>query len=189
MKMEIRTFELTDIKTRDATDVEPLRVTGYASVFNSPTLIWEDLEETILPGAFSRALAENSDIRCLFNHDWSVVLGRTKSGTLRLEEDDRGLKFEVQLPNTTAARDLAESMGRGDITQCSFGFVPTKVAMDYDSSPMLRTIEEVELWEVSIVALPAYEDTEASLVRSKTISKDTEERIKILNKIKGALTL
>lgn len=187
-KKEIRTFDITELRTRDGTDDQPHMISGYAAVFNSKTLIYEGLEEIISPGAFSKALV-NSDVRCLFDHDWSKVLGRTKSGTLRLFEDDRGLKFEVDLPNTTTAKDLMESMQRGDINQCSFGFVPTKEHCNYSSDPVLRTIEEVRLFEVSIVTLPAYEDTEAALVRSQQEMKfNFATRKKLLNKIKGALT-
>lgn len=183
----MRTFDITQLKTRDGTEAEPLVISGYASVFNSKTNIGNFFEEIIAPGAFARSLSENGDIRALFNHDWNNVLGRTKSGTLRLEEDERGLKFEVELPNTTIARDLAESMRRGDINQCSFGFFPTEETWDYNSEPAVRTINEVELFEISVVSIPAYEDTEVSLIRSKEIDKEVEIRMQILSKIKKSL--
>lgn len=185
-KREIRTFDITNLTTRDGTNSDSQIVTGYAAIFNSRTLLWEGLEEMIAPGAFSDAL--NGDIRCLFDHDWAKVLGRTKSGTLRLEEDDRGLKFEVELPNTTIANDLIESMNRGDINQCSFGFVPTEENWDYTTDPVLRTVNKVELFEVSIVSLPAYQDTEAALARSKQeIKQDIATRKKIIKQINVAL--
>lgn len=187
-KKEIRTFDITNLSTRDVTENNSRIVTGYAAVFNSPTLLWEGLEEVISPGAFSKALS-NSDVRCLFDHDWGKVLGRTKSGTLRLEEDERGLKFEVELPNTTDANNLIESMSRGDIDQCSFGFIPTEETWDYNTDPVLRTVNEVELFEVSIVSLPAYEDTEATLARSKQeIQQDIAVRKKMIQTINDALS-
>ena len=187
-KKEIRTFDLTNLSTRDVTENNSRIVTGYAAVFNSRTLLWEGLEEVISPGAFSKALS-NSDVRCLFDHDWGKVLGRTKSGTLRLEEDERGLKFEVELPNTTDANNLIESMSRGDIDQCSFGFIPTEETWDYNTDPVLRTVNEVELFEVSIVSLPAYEDTEATLARSKEeIQQDIAARKKMIQTINDALS-
>ncbi|WLR54292.1 HK97 family phage prohead protease [Mesobacillus subterraneus] len=189
-KRELRTIDITNLKTRDAINDQPAMISGYAAVFNSKTSIGDYFEEIIMPGAFSRSIATNSDIRALFNHDWNNVLGRTKSGTLRLSEDDRGLKFEVELPNTSLARDLAESMARGDINQCSFGFYiedAGKETWDYSVEPALRTIHEVELFEISIVSLPAYDDTEAALVRSKEIDKYVEMRIKLINQIKGVL--
>ncbi|WP_082138264.1 HK97 family phage prohead protease [Niallia circulans] len=186
-KKEMRTFDITKLKTRDATEAEPSMITGYAAVFNSKTNIGGWFEEIIEPGAFSRSLSENGDVRALFNHNWDKVLGRTKSGTLRLEEDSRGLKFEIDVPNTSAGRDLAESMDRRDIDQCSFGFWITEETWDYSVEPALRTIHEVELYEISVVSIPAYEDTEASLVRSKEIAKEVEQRMKILKQIKGVL--
>ncbi|MGE8080503.1 HK97 family phage prohead protease [Peribacillus loiseleuriae] len=186
-KRETRTFDITKLKTRDATEDKPSMITGYAAVFNSKTTIGDWFEEIIEPGAFARSLSENGDIRALFNHNWDNVLGRTKSGTLRLEEDERGLKFDIELPNTSVGRDLAESMSRGDINQCSFGFWITEETWDYSVEPALRTIHEVELYEISVVSIPAYDDTEASLVRSKEIDKSVEKRMKILKQIKGVL--
>ena len=186
-KKEIRTFDITNLSTRDVTENNSRIVTGYAAVFNSRTLLWEGLEEVISPGAFSKALS-NSDVRCLFDHDWGKVLGRTKSGTLRLEEDERVSKFEVELPNTTDANNLIESMSRGDIDQCSFGFIPTEETWDYNTDPVLRTVNEVELFEVSIVSLPAYEDTEATLARSKQeVQQDIVLRKNMIKKINDAL--
>lgn len=185
-KKEMRTFDITDLSTREGEENESNVISGYAAVFNSKTIIGDYFEEVINPGAFSKAIA-SGDIRALFNHDWANVLGRTKSGTLRLEEDERGLKFEVELPNTSIARDLTESMKRGDINQCSFGFYPTEETWDYSSEPALRTINEVELFEVSVVSLPAYDDTEVSLVRSKEIDAEVEKRTSIIKNINHLL--
>ncbi len=186
-KMETRTVDITNITTRSKKN-ESIKITGYAAVFNSRTSIGDFFDELIKPGAFKKSLSDkNSDIRALFNHDWNKVLGRTKAGTLSLSEDDKGLRFELQLPNTTYARDLAESMERGDIDQCSFGFIVTGEEWDYNQEPALRTITDVELYEISIVSIPAYEETEASLVRSKDIDANVEKRIKLLNKISGVL--
>ena len=186
-KKETRTFDITGFQTRDAaSDGGTHVIEGYAAVFNSPTTIGDWFTETIAPGAFSKAISE-SDIRALFNHDWNNVLGRTKSGTLRLSEDERGLKFEVDLPSTSVANDLAESMKRGDINQCSFGFIPVKETWDYNVEPALRTINEVDLFEISVVSIPAYEDTEVSLVRSKEIGKQVEKRMTMIRKINQLL--
>lgn len=184
---ETRTFDITKLSTRDATEEQPSKITGYAAVFNSKTTIGGWFDEVIEPGAFARSLSENSDIRALFNHNWDNVLGRTKSGTLRLEEDEKGLKFEIELPNTSVGRDLAESMARGDINQCSFGFWITEENWDYNVEPALRTIKEVELYEISVVSIPAYDDTEVSLVRSKEIGKEIEQRMKMIKQINEIL--
>ncbi|MGH1274439.1 HK97 family phage prohead protease [Bacillus cereus] len=184
---ETRTFDITKLSTRDATEEQPSKITGYAAVFNSKTTIGGWFDEVIVPGAFTRSLSENGDIRALFNHNWDNVLGRTKSGTLRLEEDEKGLKFEIELPNTSVGRDLAESMSRGDINQCSFGFWITEENWDYNVEPALRTIKEVELYEISVVSIPAYDDTEVSLVRSKEIGKEIEQRMKMIKQINEIL--
>ncbi|MCS5501915.1 HK97 family phage prohead protease [Lysinibacillus sp. A4] len=183
---EIRTLDIQGLQTRSQGDSESNVIEGYAAVFNSPTDIWGMFTEIIAPGAFADAIASNDDIRALFNHDWNNVLGRTKSGTLRLSEDARGLKFEVDLPNTTLARDLSESLRRGDISQCSFGFVPTSETWDYEPEIPVRTINTVELHEISVVSIPAYEDTEVTL-RSKEANKSIELRLKLIQKINSVL--
>jgi uncharacterized protein len=185
-KKETRIVDITNLQTRDGTEHGPIIISGYAAVFNSKTSIGDFFEEVIAPGAFARTISENGDIRALFNHNWDHVLGRTKNGTLKVEEDTRGLKFEVELPNTSMARDLAESLRRGDINQCSFGFYATNDTWDYSVEPAVRTLNEVELYEISVVSIPAYEDTEVAL-RSKEIDGQVEKRLKILNQIKGVL--
>lgn len=184
--METRVVNITNLVTRDSTENSPVVVSGYAAVFNSKTEICDWFTEEIAPGAFSKAISE-SDVRALFNHNWDNVLGRVKSGTLKLSEDNHGLKFEIELPDTSIARDLVASMERGDINQCSFGFYPTSETWNYDVEPSHRTINEVELFEISIVSLPAYDDTEASVVRSKEIAANVEKRMKIIKKINETL--
>nr|WP_306800988.1 HK97 family phage prohead protease [Melissococcus plutonius] len=170
------------MKTRTLNDgSEATIVEGYASVFNSRTNIEGWYDEEIAPGAFSESLSQNKDVRCLFNHNWGCVLGRANANTLVLEEDSKGLHFEVTLPNTTFANDLKESMTRGDINQCSFGFWVTGQEEDYSGEIPLIRITNVDLWEVSIVPLPAYADTEAAL-RSK-FQANNIETIKLRNKI------
>jgi len=182
VKLETRSFDIKNMKTRTLSDgSEATVIEGYASVFNSRTNIDGWYDEEIAPGAFTESLSQNKDVRCLFNHDWNYVLGRTSANTLVLEEDSKGLRFEVTLPNTTFANDLKESMARGDINQCSFGFWVTGQEEDFsDELPLVR-ITNVDLWEVSIVPLPAYEDTEASL-RSK-FQEETIETVKLRKKI------
>ncbi|MEK4715237.1 HK97 family phage prohead protease [Sporosarcina sp. FSL K6-5500] len=182
-KMETRVVEIKNLTTRNGLENEPVTVSGYAAVFNSRAEICDWFTEEIEPGAFAKAISE-SDVRALFNHSWDNVLGRMKSGTLKLSEDERGLQFEIELPDTSVARDLVVSMERGDINQCSFGFYPTIEEWDYSVEPAHRKINEVELYEISIVSLPAYDDTEASVVRSKEISANVEKRMKIINQIK-----
>jgi HK97 family phage prohead protease len=150
---------------RKAAD-KPATLAGYAAKFNVRS---EDLGgwvEEIKPGAFDKVLQAKPDTRALLNHDPNLVLGRTSSGTVRLSTDDVGLLAEIDLPDTQAARDLAVSIGRGDIDQMSFGFrVAAGGALwDLDSDPAVRSVSEVaELLDVSVVTYPAYPQTEVGL--------------------------
>lgn len=184
-KHEVRTFNVSNISTREV-EGGTRKLEGYASVFNSPTVIGDEwFKEIIMPGAFARSISEK-DVRALFNHNWDNVLGRIKSGTLQLEEDERGLKFIIDLPATTIANDLTESIDRGDIDQCSFGFIPVVERWDHDTVPATRQIEEVELFEISVVSLPAYDETTVSL-RSQETYKLIEHRRALLSQIKNSL--
>lgn len=130
---------------------------GYAAVFNRDTTIGDYFIEKIAPGAFDKAL--HDDVRALVNHDPGRVIGRTKSGTLRLDVDTRGLKVEIDVPDTMDGRDLWTLVERGDVSGMSFGFRVTKQDWDETGDLPVRTIHEVELFEVSAVAFPAYDDT------------------------------
>jgi HK97 family phage prohead protease len=152
---------------------ESRTIAGYAAVFNSETDIGGMFREQIAPGAFKASLS--GDVRALFDHDTAHVLGRTKAGTLRLSEDERGLAVEIDLPDTQTGRDLRESMNRGDIDGMSFGFRVTKQEWDESGETPLRTIREVELFEVSVVTFPAYADTEVAL-RSLNDERGERER-------------
>lgn len=148
-------------------------VAGYAAVFDSVTDIGGMFREKIAPGAFKPSL--KGDVRALWNHDSSHVLGRTKAGTLRLNEDDKGLAVEIDLPDTQAGRDLRENMRLGNVDGMSFGFRVTKQEWDETGDTPLRTIQEVELFEVSAVTFPAYEDTELAL---RSLNDERAEREK-----------
>lgn len=145
---------------------------GYAAMFNSETGL-SFFRERIMPGAFSASL-KDGDIRALVDHDTGRVIGRSTAGTLRLNEDDKGLFVEIDLPDTTDGRDLAVSLERGDISGMSFGFRVTHDEWDETVDPVLRTIHAVDLFEVSAVAFPAYGDTEIAL-RSFQASKEKPE--------------
>jgi len=142
-------------------------IEGYASVFNEQfDSGW--FIETIKPTAFTRALAEKQDVRCLFNHDPNNVLGRSKSGTLRMSQDATGLHFECDTnPATRVASDVQAMVDRGDIDGCSFAFIVRKCTWreetDADGNTMdYREIEDVDLYDVGPVTYPAYEGTSVS---------------------------
>lgn len=135
---------------------EAPKIRGYAAVFNAPAQITPRFREQVAPGAFRSSLT-GGDVRALLNHDPNYVLGRTSAGSLRLWEDDTGLRFEVDPPDTQWARDLLVTMRRGDISQGSFGFRVRTQSWDADES--LRTLQDVELHDVSVVTFPAYPQT------------------------------
>lgn len=150
-----------DVERRFSTGatVEGRQLVGLAAPFGSETRI-ADFREVIAPGAFTRTLAENPDILALVDHDPSRLLARTRSGTLELRETAQGLEYRITLPETTIGNDLRTLAQRGDIGGVSMGFVATRESWDGDR----RTLEEVELHEVSIVqAHAAYPTTTVSL--------------------------
>lgn len=136
-------------------------IAGYAAVFGSAADIGGQFREIIAPGAFQGAIA--GDVRALIDHDSGRVIGRTTAGTLRLIEDDVGLAVEIDLPDTQDGRDLATLIARGDISGMSFGFIVTRQLWDETGDIPVRTIQAVDLREVSAVAFPAYDDTSLAL--------------------------
>ena len=142
-------------------DQGAMTLTGYAAVFGQATDLGA-FREQIAPGAFSDTL-RRSDVRALFNHDTSKVLGRLSAGTLRLTEDATGLSAEIDLPDTTDGRDVRELVRRGDVSGMSFGFRVLSDRWDFTDDEAFRTIEAVELYEVSAVTFPAYDGTSIAL--------------------------
>lgn len=149
-------------------------ITGYGAVFNVETVIGSYFREKIAPGAFSGSLG--ADVRSYFNHDSNNILGRTKSGTLRIAQDDTGLSYDVDLPDTQIARDLRVSMDRGDVDGSSFAFNVIRETWDDETGKLpLRTIHEAELFEVGPVTTPAYPDAKVAL-RSLEAAKEEREK-------------
>jgi len=144
-------------------DGDANRIRGYAAIFDSETDIAGMFREQVARGAFARSIEDSADVRALIDHDSTLILGRTKSGTLRLFEDDRGLAVEIDLPDTQAARDLRVSLDRGDVSQMSFGFVVRGDEWQRGDGLPLRTLTDVDLFDVSVVTFPAYPETEAAL--------------------------
>lgn len=134
------------------------RLRGYAAVFDtlSNPLPWY---EKIAPGAFTDSLANGDDVRALREHDPSKILGRTSAGTLNLRETRKGLLSEIQLPDTELGRDTMEAVKRGDLTQMSFGFYTIDDEWKKEDGKDVRIVKRAELFDVSVVAFPAYEDT------------------------------
>jgi hypothetical protein len=156
-KLELRAFAP---ELRAAEGDKPSTLYGYAAVFDSPTEIGGQFTEVIAPGAFADTIQTDSIVG-LINHDKNRLLGRNTSGTLTLREDTKGLYFELSIPNTTIANDLVVMIDRGDIDSCSFAFQSLKESWDYDQN--IRTLQQVRLFDVSIVTDPAYTATSVAV--------------------------
>lgn len=154
-------FFSTGIEIRSENGVNTLF--GHAAVFNSRSLDLGGFTEFIKPGAFKRALSEKQNVVALFNHDSNMVLGRSTAGTLRMAEDDKGLRFEIDLPNTQLGKDLTESVRRGDITGCSFAFRTVKQEWRDVGGKTERDLLDVDLFDVGPVTYPAYPATDAAV--------------------------
>jgi HK97 family phage prohead protease len=142
--------------------VEGRTVEGYASVFNSMSEDLGGFREIILPGAFSEVL--DNDVRALYNHDSNYLLARTTSGTLELKEDDKGLYYRFEMPNTSYGNDMLELFRRGDLSQSSFGFTVDKDSWRMEEGQHVRYIERVgSLFDVSPVVFPAYASASSGL--------------------------
>jgi HK97 family phage prohead protease len=143
-------------------------VEGYAAVFDSPSEIlfeWDTgrFREKVAVGAFTKTLRDQKNIPLLVEHA-QLPLATTGSGTLKLIEDGHGLRFTSELdPTDPDVQRLVPKMRRGDLNRSSFGFIPVRVSTDDAAKPRLRTLHEVKLVDVSIVARPAYPATEAKV--------------------------
>ncbi|NBW17233.1 MAG: HK97 family phage prohead protease [Caulobacteraceae bacterium] len=167
-KIETRRLTVNDFEVRQGPAGDGMSFSGYAAVFNSDS---EPLPfiERIMPGAFRKSLKSRNNIRMYLNHDSSMLLATSRAKTLRLMEDERGLKVEADLPDTTIGRDLSTLIQRGDVDSMSFGFSVPPKGDSWSEDGSVRELKEVRLYEVSVVTgFPAYQATSAS-VRSLDI--------------------
>lgn len=157
---------------------ESRQVDGYAALFNSDSeLLYGSFIERIAPGAFDEVLKD--DTVALFNHDPNLVLARNGK-TMVLVQDDKGLRYQFEAPNTTAGNDLIENLRNGNISQSSFGFTVAGEEWTYSedrSKPSIRTITKIKrLYDVSPVTYPAYPDTSVGLRNFESLKKEYEEK-------------
>lgn len=164
-------FQIEDVEIRE-TDGKNT-ITGYAAVFEKLSVPIHDwFREKIRKGAFKDSL-QNNNVRALWNHNPDFVLGSSKTNTLRLKETDKGLRFELDAPDTQAGRDAIVVIKRGDVDGMSFGFRVRKQEWDEkDPKNIIRTLIDVDLREISPTAFPAYLDTK---VKVRTVKEDFEE--------------
>lgn len=174
---ECRTFDIEWASNDDG------KIRGHAAVFDIESKAGRTFREKIAPGAFTASIM-NDDVRALWNHDPNYVLGRNKAGTLKLSEDQRGLLYEIDPPDTQWARDLRVSIKRGDVTQSSFGFeVTDQEWIEERGKPPLRLIRTAKLWDVSPVTYPFYEQTDVatrSLSEHKSRVHNQRQKVRLM---------
>ena len=189
MNRDTRQIRSTASKFETRDEGGKLKIEGYFAVFNSNYQIFDDLSESVAPGAFDDTLGD--DIRALINHDSRLVLGRNTAHTLELRQDEHGLWGSITInPNDQDAMNLYARVQRGDVDQCSFGF--DILSEDYDvrdDGSVHWTIKKVRLYEVSVCTFPAYEETnvKARSAQRDEIKKRSLEawKVQTLAKLKG----
>lgn len=196
-KREVRYLHAEKIEIRSGSEEgETLGIAGYVVKFNQRSqLIWGEFYERVAKGAFLRSLQENT-IKALWNHRSDFVLGSNKNSTLRLYEDNTGLRFEIDLPNNSWGKDAFESVQRGDVDGMSFGFNVRQDAWQFlkEEDVYERTLLDVNLFEVSPTPFPAYPDSEVDQrsidgfgISSKEQRRQIEQEILLLEIELGAI--
>ena len=169
MELRILDLEATEMRVEGE---EQRKIVGYAAVFNRKSKDLGGFVEIIRPGAFRKAI-EGADIKALFNHDPNYVLGRTTSGTLTLEENQKGLRFEITPPETQIIRDLVLApIERGDVSGCSFSFGLAKNGdkwSEQGETYLREVIETSVIGDVGPVTSPAYPATSVNLRSTKEV--------------------
>ena len=186
-KLEQRTVEMTDFEIRQVDDDLPygMSFSGYAAVFDSPSQPLP-FTETIRSGAFAKTLKSRNNVKMLINHDPGRVLASTRSGTMRLAEDSKGLMVDADLPPTTDGRDMSILLARQDISQMSFGFSVPPGGDSWSDDGKVRELRQIRLHEVSIVSFPAYEATSANV---RSVDKLADLTKVDADKLSEALTM
>jgi hypothetical protein len=176
---EVRSYPMQELRVELGDHELPYKIRGYAAVFDGlSNQLWGGFREKINTGAFAKTVKKD-DIRALHNHDANYVLGRTKSMTLNLSEDALGLKFAITPPDTQWARDLITTIQRGDVDQMSFAFQAERENWGFDKNKnLIRTLEEVTLYDISVVTYPAYPQTTVAVrdrvARLKNLTPDPQ---------------
>jgi len=186
MTIEYRQLVADDVEMRSEGD--GMTFTGYAIRYNSRS---EDMgfREIILPGAVSKSLKSRNEIKAFVNHNTDNVIGSTRAGTLRLDDEAKGLRTEIDLPDTTYGRDLSISVKRGDVSGMSFGFSVPQGGDVWSDDFRLRTISELRLHEVSpVTGFPAYRATSAAVRSLAFLAHRTHQDVDALADAFNALT-
>lgn len=174
MKVNNVEYRTSHVKFRERDENEELRIEGYFVVYDDETMLWDGVYEKIDRNAFEGELEK--DIRALAGHDREKVLGRVKNNTLTLRSDEKGLWGSILInKDDPEAFSLYQKVKRGDIDQCSFGFIPTEEERESRSNGELFIVKRCKLIEVSVVAFPAYENTSVS-ARKKAFEEEEKKK-------------
>lgn len=161
-KLERRFVAAQEIAPPATTDEGEVPLRGHALTWGEIAEPWPGLRESFEAGAFAEFLAGDPDVFACYQHDTTQLLGRTSSGTFRLSEDERGLAYELDLPDTTLGRDVRKLVERGDLRGVSICFHAEEEAFEeLPEGALRRTIHRASLYEISIVTDPAYRNSTA----------------------------
>lgn len=176
-ELEIRFTSDDAIEVRAGQGDAPNMLVGYAAVFNSLSADLGGFMERIMPGAFKGAIAGGTDIRALVDHDSSKLLGRTSNNTVRVAEDAKGLRVEVDLPDTTYARDVKALVARKDVRGMSFGFRVPDGGQRFtrENGQHIRELTSVDLREVTVTGSPAYGATSVQIRVDPSVQRHIAE--------------
>ena len=173
MTSNTETRAFVEFRFDDSGDDRPV-LRGYAAVFDSPS-VFMGFTEMIAPGAFTRSLNENEDVKALVEHDTSMIGARAGKDSLQLREDDHGLYVEIRPNQTSYAQDLVENIRTGLLDSMSFGFHVVKDSWQRSEGQNIRTLHDVDLIEVSVVSTPAYQASEIALRNMEQAFADAAE--------------
>jgi HK97 family phage prohead protease len=187
--MEKRIFNIeTNIEKRDIDGESKDVIVGYGSIYNSRSENLGGFYEYIEEGAFTPDLIQRSDIRALINHDPSLILARSKNGegTLKLQADETGLRYEFDLPDLSYAKDLGVNMANGNLNQSSFAFTVEEDDWSTDNDGNnIRTIKKIDrLFDISVVTYPAYSQAQSDLIVAQRGLQSYKDKVKKENEEK-----
>jgi hypothetical protein len=157
------------------------RIRGYAIRFDALSQDLGGFKEFIAPEAVDRTLSEGLDVRALVDHDTGKVIGRTRSGTLSLRKDPKGLRIEIEPDEEISyAKDIMRAVARGDVSGMSFGFRTLEDEWNYEGKIPIRTVTDMRISEVSIVTFPAYQQTDVQ-VAQRSLARFRETHVRRLD--------
>lgn len=179
---EIRNLSLSEVQYRNSDNQNFVGViSGYAVVFNKASQNLGGFVEYIEPTAFDGV--DMSDVVALYDHDFANILGRTSADTLKLTIDEQGLYFELNIPDTTVGRDVYTNIRAGNLQGMSFGFTVVSDSWQNGSDGVaIRQVDSIgQLFEVSVVTMPAYQDTNVEAIRSLRMVADKQKMLLLLD--------